>query len=106
MAFTGNTPDFPFRGVSLITSPAFGPTSVEGRVVIQCQPYGVVDGQIVRPMTTVDVDGVPTEVVDTSRNTSRSFVDAYAAAAGNPAYAQALALISQGIQLLIDAEGL
>lgn len=106
MAFTSSNPAFPFFGVSLITSPRFNPTTVGAQVVLRLDPYNIVDGQIVRPMTTVDVDGVPTQVVDQSQSISMVYGDAYAQAASDPALAQALYQVSQGLQTYINAKGL
>ena len=106
MAFTSSNPEFPFYGVSLVTSPRFEPATVGAQVVLRLDPYNIVDGQVVRPMTTIDVDGVPTQVVDQSRSISVVYGDAYVQAAGDPALAQALTLVSQGLQAYITAKGL
>jgi hypothetical protein len=109
MAFNSKRVDFPFYGVSLVTSPGFEPDKVTARVVLNLDPYKVVDGLIVRPMVTqeyIDDEGQPqtVEVVDRAQTEQRIYPDAYVAAVASPAKAQALALISQGIQLLIDDE--
>lgn len=109
MAFTGKTPGYPFNAVSLIASPGFGGTSIAARVVINTDPYKVEDGKVVRPTVVreyVDEEGVPqSEVIpDLSYSKSRQYSDAYVDAQTNPKLAQALGLILQGIQLIIDAE--
>lgn len=106
MAFNSNNPEFPFYGVSLVTSPRFDATSVGAQVVLRLDPYNVVDGQVVRPMVTIEVEGVQTQVVDQSRSVSVVYGDAYVQAASDPALAQALYLVSQGLQAYINAKGL
>lgn len=121
MAFNGkktvefNGQPLPYRGVRLITSPLFREKRVDGNVVFNVTPYGIAeDGTIIRPTKTVEVeqevDGqtviVSVVVDDNSLDESRIYGDSYEAAKSDALKAKALGLISQGIQILIDVEGL
>lgn len=81
--------DYPFVGVSLVTSPRFHADSVSAQVVLKLDPYRIEGGLVER---------APPEL-------SRSIVlgDAYAAAAADPALAAAVMTISSGIQQYINA---
>lgn len=102
----------PHLGVRLITSPLFRADRVDGNVVFSVTPYGFdAGGNIVRPVRisyVADENQNVVEVVedDRSLDATRNYGDAYEAAKSDPRKAQALGLISQGIQLLIEAEGL
>ena len=109
MAFNSKDPVYPFYGVSLVTSPGFEEDRVTARVVFNLDPYRVVDGKIERPtivQSYIDDEGNPQTVTSVDRTKTLQFIypDAYIAAVSSPTKAQALALISQGIQLLIDEE--
>lgn len=102
--------EYPYAGVSLITSPGFGETSVSARVVFSLEPYRIdAEGKIQRPMISleaVDEDGRTyySEVPDQSKTITKVYANAYLAAAANPNLAQALVAVSSGIQGFINAE--
>lgn len=115
MPFTLKTPvvvdgvEYPYAGVSLVTSPGFGESNVNARVVLNLDPYRIdEDGKVRRPMKSVqfvDADGniVNSDAPDLSHSVSRVFSNAYAAAASDPALASALTAISAAIQQFISA---
>jgi hypothetical protein len=112
MAFTLTTPlihngqEFPYAGVSLIASPHFKEGSIGAQVVLRLDPYNIVEGVVVRPTVTVDVEGIPTEIVDRSTSITIIYQDAYTQAASDAALATSLGLIAQALQSFIDSKGL
>lgn len=114
MPFTLPTPvvvdgvEYPYAGVSLITSPGFGESAVSARVSLTLEPYRIdSQGRIERPTKIVLVqdesgNAVEMRILDNSRNISKNYSNAYQDAATDPLLAQALFTISSGIQEFIN----
>lgn len=104
--------NFPFGALTLVVSPQFTPAGVEAQIVLRAQPYDVVDGAVVRPMESVQVEAEDgskqvVEVPSTAYDQDIVIGAGYAAARDNPALATVLTKVSAALQeyLLAGFEG-